>query len=353
METPLKLALSLARRDANNFTVELSVSDPGAQVSPAPERGVAPLNPDQLLKAALDPLAYGKQLFKSLFKAENVLRLFDEARAVAQMGSRPLGLRLFIFPDAAELHRLRWETLFDERPGGGWLLTNERVHFARFLGSASWEAAEPRPGASPRPLVVIANPADLASGIFMAGGKPLAPVDVAKETRRASEGLGLLLRDEDCLVSDPNRPGQVTLANLCLRLRAGFEILYLVCHGSLNSKDERSPSQLLLEKPDGSGEVVSGADLVDQVQALSPELRPRLVVLASCQSAGTGGEEATADALGALAGLGPQLALAGVPAVLAMQGSISMTTVAGFMPLFFKELLKDGQAGCRPRRATA
>ena len=63
--------------------------------------------------------------------------------------------------------------------------------------------------------------------------------------------------------------------------------------------------------------------------------RPRIVVLASCQSAGSGGV--------GLAALGPRLAEAGVPAVIAMQGNVLMTTAAEFMQSFFKELLVDGQ----------
>ena len=62
------------------------------------------------------------------------------------------------------------------------------------------------------------------------------------------------------------------------------------------------------------------------------------MVLASCEQAG-----ATSSDDGALAALGPQLAKAGVPAVLAMQGNISMDTVAQFMPPFFKSLRDTGQ----------
>ncbi|MCB9156120.1 MAG: SIR2 family protein [Caldilineaceae bacterium] len=72
-------------------------------------------------------------------------------------------------------------------------------------------------------------------------------------------------------------------------------------------------------------------------------MRPRLIVLASCQSAGLGSSDLTAHDEGALAALGPQLAEAGVPAVLAMQGNISMETVRQFMPVFFTELRRDGQ----------
>ena len=44
-----------------------------------------------------------------------------------------------------------------------------------------------------------------------------------------------------------------------------------------------------------------------------------------------------------LAALGPRLAEAGVPAVLAMQGNISVATISRFMPVFFRELQRDGQ----------
>lgn len=85
---------------------------------------------------------------------------------------------------------------------------------------------------------------------------------------------------------------------------------------------------------------VPGSALVQAITEL--RVPPRLVVLASCQSAGTGGDAATGDN-GALAALGPRLAEAGVAAVLAMQGNVSMTTVARFMPVFFRELDRNGQ----------
>ncbi|NNJ12815.1 CHAT domain-containing protein [Chloroflexales bacterium ZM16-3] len=60
-------------------------------------------------------------------------------------------------------------------------------------------------------------------------------------------------------------------------------------------------------------------------------------MLASCQSAGTGVDQDV------LLAIGPRLAEAGIPAVLAMQGKISMETNAAFMPVFFRELSRDGQ----------
>jgi hypothetical protein len=44
----------------------------------------------------------------------------------------------------------------------------------------------------------------------------------------------------------------------------------------------------------------------------------------------------------ALAALGPRIAEAGVPSVIAMQGNITMETMTEFLPVFFKELQRDG-----------
>ena len=100
---------------------------------------------------------------------------------------------------------------------------------------------------------------------------------------------------------------------------------------------------LWLEQDDGSADVVPGAALVDPIRDLLQSRRPRLIVLASCQSAGKGGEQRGSDPLGALAALGPQLARAGIPAVIGMQGEVTMTTIEELMPVFFRELLRDGQ----------
>jgi len=66
------------------------------------------------------------------------------------------------------------------------------------------------------------------------------------------------------------------------------------------------------------------------------------VVLASCQSAGQGDDRTSEDG-GVLAALGPSLADAGVPAVVAMQGNVQLRTVRRFMPRFFQALQEDGQ----------
>ena len=88
-----------------------------------------------------------------------------------------------------------------------------------------------------------------------------------------------------------------------------------------------------LEGENGEVERVSGVDLAAQLRLLSNP--PLLIVLASCESAG-------ADEGDALQALGPLLCEAGVPAVIAMQGQISMQSIARGMPIFFDHLQRDG-----------
>ncbi len=130
-------------------------------------------------------------------------------------------------------------------------------------------------------------------------------------------------------------PGKATLVNLARELEREVDILYLVCHGAIN----RDVPFVLLEHSDGTADPVDGRRLAEAVFSLAQ--RPTLAMLNSCQSAGEGGAESTADD-GVLAGLGPRLAGAGIAAVIAMQGNVSMKTAELFAKRFFIELRHDG-----------
>jgi hypothetical protein len=90
---------------------------------------------------------------------------------------------------------------------------------------------------------------------------------------------------------------------------------------------------LYLQKDDGQVAVVKGQDLARGLADLTQQ--PRLVVLASCESAAPDSES--------LPALAPMLAEAGVSAIVGMRGKIAMETVKQIMPVFFRELLRDGQ----------
>ena len=321
-----ELEISLIRRDASSYAVQLRHNQPGSEAEVDPLRGIPALarfDFGTLRERGLDAARYGRLLGASLFADPRLRQAFAEARASAETDGVPLRLRLAISPAEPELHGLYWEALHDPE-GDAPLLLGERIVFSRYLSSGDWRKVLPRAEGDLRALVAIPNPSNLAD--YAPAGRPLAPVDVAGERARAAAGLaGVSLTD---LV-----PGGATLSGLAAGLRDGYDILYLVCHGAVIEGESR----LWLEDEAGRVDVVAGEELVRRVDEL---LRPpRLVVLISCRSGGgPGGGEG-----GALAALGPRLAAAGVPAVLAMQGDVSLPTMADFLPVFFAELRRDGQ----------
>ncbi|HET9222790.1 MAG TPA: CHAT domain-containing protein [Roseiflexaceae bacterium] len=321
-----ELELTLHRRDSASYALELRFNHPESDSDIRLLRdGAAPVRFDAtlLLAAALDSEAYGRSLAESLFADPAARSAFAQARVSAQSVGAPLRMRLLIGADATELHSLRWEMLRDPE-GGAPLLMGEQLLFSRYLSSHDWRPVKMRPKGDLRALVAIANPSGLER-------YHLAPVDVDGELERATSGLGAIP------VTALRSGGSTTLNTILARLREGYDILYLVAHGALVSGE----SWVWLEDDGGGIARASGTELARRLQELTQ--RPRLVVLASCQSAGSGEQPHDADTSGALAALGPRLAEAGVPAVLAMQGNISMATVAQFMPVFFQELQRDGQ----------
>jgi hypothetical protein len=284
---------------------------------------------------------YGRLLTDSLFESADLRTLFGKARIVDAQGAPvPLRLRLYIGPGAPELHELRWETLYDPENPEALLALDENILLSRYVSSWSWRPVRQHARADLKALVVIANPDNLEQW-------SLDPVDVPRELRRASQALSTISVDALCRCDAPANDGlevsivgQPTLPGLIDRLRARYDILYLVAHGKLQN---RIP-HIYLEKPDGAVQVVKpdGPDgLVTQLAQLPQSIQlPRLVILASCQSASKGGPWASKDG-GALSALGPRLAEAGVPAVVAMQGDVTMETVKHFTPRFLEELQKE------------
>jgi hypothetical protein len=338
MSDYLELEIGLSRRDENSYLVELRFSDPEGEVR-APQRGAAHFILEDLSQAQVNANDYGALLAKSLFADGAIAKYFALARKEAQERNKNLRLRLQVDDGALELHSLRWETLRDLE-SESWLLLREDILFSRLVPSRNWERVILRAKGEIKALVAIANPRDLAEGVYAVDGQKLRAIDVQGERDRSVASLAGIATET--LTSDPKKGVRVTLNRLVEALRQGFDILYLVCHGAMLNRADPPGAYILLEKEDGTGDLVAGAWLAERILALPVEARPRLVVLASCQSAGSGDTLSTSDAQGALAALGPQLARVGVPAVVAMQGSVSMQTVAEMMPVFFRELLSHG-----------
>jgi hypothetical protein len=349
--------------EAGHYPVETSLHRPDSGAT-TDRAGEAQFDLEALEALALkgDHDAYGKALAVSLFGPHSVRDHFVEARQAAddQDPTVPLRVRLRIDPGAPELHRLRWELMHDPQNPDNPLSVDENKPLSRFLTSPDGRPVRTRPQAGIRALVVIANPSNLSERQGE-DGAVLAPVPVEEELARARKAL--LPIPVTALCSDPalERAGRPTLQEMLSHLRDGYDVLYLVCHGALFKSGN---PVLWLEDKEGKVDRVSATDtvrpdgrkelgLVSQLDAL-PRL-PRLVVLASCQSAShrpeeeghaAGPGEAEAEPASretrAWTALGPRLAEIGVPAVVAMQGSITMKTVEAFMPVLFAELRRDG-----------
>ena len=260
-------------------------------------------------------------------KTSSIKSAFEKGCVMADSLDMPIRLRIIIDKSATDLHSLVWEALCDAN-SGDWLAMRERMLLSRFISRDDWRPVTLRAKNEMRALVAIASPSNVSN--YQRGGSALASVDVAGETQRATAGLGTIS------ATVLGGKGTATLNNILANLREGYDILMLVCHGAFI---EGKPL-VYLENDAGNVERVDGAELATRLSELNQ--RPRLVVLASCESAGGGAEPGSTDE-GVLAALGPRLAEAGIPAVVAMQGSITMQTAGKFLPAFFQELQKDGQ----------
>jgi hypothetical protein len=314
MAEQVELEIGLERW-SDGYAVDLRLARPGSDADIKRQGVDLRLPLDDLRGLTLDNLAYGRRLGHDFFAHPDVTEVFAQARAT----EGPLRLRLVIEPNAQELDGLRWETLADPdlpEPGSP-LLMGERIYFSRYVNSPDWRMIRRRAKGDLRALAVVANPSDLDR-------YQLAPIDAAAQIQLARDGM------KDIEIEILGESDRATLDTLVDRLGDGPDILYLVCHGALVD----GTSALWLENADGASDRREGSELVARLHQL--ERLPRLVVLVSCQSAGSG----VGDALGAL---GPKLAEAGVPAVLAMHGDVQMATAAAFLPAFFRALQEDGQ----------
>jgi hypothetical protein len=279
-----------------------------------------------LRQQALEPIAYRKTLSKTLFDDRDLERFFTDACAGAERLGCPLHLRLRLTSKVAWLHGLRWETLLDPRDDS-LLAVNQRVLFSRFIDTPHYRLPRARrPRERLRAVVAIADPENIQQ--YPRWG-PLSRICVAGERERAETALAGL--ETEFLVD----PGQANLENLAFFAGDGCDILYLTCHGVLDGTEPL----LVLVNDKNEVAVTSGRDLLERVKRWL--VQPHIVVLASCQSAGRE-EEPRLDEFGALAALGPRLAAAGVPAVLAMQGDVTFDTVKVFFPPFFETLMGSG-----------
>lgn len=289
-------------------------------------------HPKEPVRIDLDVLAglvnneprYAGALTDMVFGPGTVREFYSHARTAA--GSGPVHFRIHL-DGPVRFHDVRWESLRDPESGSP-IATSRNVLLSRYLSSPDWRPIQQEPVREPRALVVVAGPTDLSG--YSPGGRVLAPVMVEEELVRARASFASY---RPVFLGDGR--DRATLNAIIERLNQGFDVLYIVAHGAHLG----DVPLLYLEKKDGTTDVVDARRLVERIQNL--DRRPTVIMLSSCQSAGVG-DESRSDDEGALVGLGPRLSAVGVPAVVAMQGNITMRTAGDFATAFFAAFRKDG-----------
>lgn len=309
--TPANLELSIAPFGLG-LGLTLRLGEPDIRHGPF----AVSLDEAALRGVSLDTQAYGIALRDALFADPMAAAAYRECRAAVLRGGQQLRLRLAL---PHSLQPIRWETLCDPVSGRA-VACDGDIWFSRYLSGRDYQPVQRRFRRQLNVLVVVAAPQD-------ADAYGLALMNVEAELERIARSLGLL--PFTVLGADSNT--LATWEHLIGALRQGYDLVYLIAHGALID------GQAWIYLVNGQGEATPqlGADLGDVVHSLGPR-RPSLALLASCQSSGDSYAKT-------MASLGPLLAQAGLPAVIAMQGNISTATHERFAPTFFHELLLDGQ----------
>ncbi len=301
------LEIRIFRRNDNGYPVEITLG--GQQEFP---RGVLDAG-IEAWSASGDLAEDGQRLFET-FLADAALRsAWDTARG--QCPQRRIRLR--IDPTATKLHTLPWELLCE---GETLLATHADTPFSRYLPIAlPWGGAvEDRPI---RVLVTISNPANLDQ-------YNLASLDVAQER----ETLEAALTEVDNLTVTFLEP-PITLERLEAALRKGYHIWHYLGHGVYSPR--RRQAALYLQDAQGQIHVTPDDELAGVLHRLEMSVKPQLVFLAACESA-------VRDTKDAFRGLGPKLVAIGVPAVMAMQDTVSIGAARKFSTTFYTRLLEHG-----------
>jgi hypothetical protein len=269
------------------------------------------------LQTDADLTSYSEALSTAVFGGTNGSSALARARAAADVLNLPLRVRVSVGDDAA-LARHHWELLADPRGDFKPFAWGERSWFARYVRAPNPRAPALTSGGV-RTIALLANPTDLAQ---------MDRIEADAERAVISEALG---RTQIRRLVTP----RATFESLKRELREGADVVVLTLHGRLNN----GRACLYFEREGQQAHVVAATELADHIgQVPTP---PRLVVLVSCDSAGTG-DTTFRDDGGFFSSAAVALLKAGVPAVVGMQGAVARDTGRTFIKAFFESLLSDG-----------
>lgn len=275
-----------------------------------------------------DPAEDGKFLFDQLFADPKLKLAWAEARS-----AQPLrAIRLRIDAAAPELHAIPWELLRDVRDDhtAQDLAATATTPFSRYL-AGTWQPGAPILKRPIKILVWIPNPTNLQEN-------GLAPFDITYEWNNIQAAVAELVANQTIELTQISATQPCTLAALEAELKKGYHILHFVGHGGYANGD----ALIVMVNAANQVEFVSDKDFSEMLARQLAELtrqsddKLRLVYLDSCATA-------KRDTVDALRGFAPTLVKAGVPAVIAMQDNIAVSTSQTFSHTFYRQLLRHGQ----------
>ena len=317
---PFHLPVSPEHLEGVLVALERQVWRSGLGGAPARELGAQ----DETEEKSRDiptPEGFGEGLYEALFQGD-LARVFHASlgqvegqHAAGGDGASDRGLQVrFVFDrsdaDFTEVGIIPWELLF-------------RADRREFLARHAWTPVVRsievhravrtlRVSGTPRVLLAEAAPSDLSS------------LETSREALQIKERLEGLGRVE--VVHEPH----AQLRSLSSQLKwGGFHVLHLMGHGSFEEAD--GPAILYLETPDGHTQRVDAWTFAENVKR-SPTIR--LVVLNACDT-GSLPRQRGRDPFAATAAA---LAMAGVPAVVAMQFPISDPAALAFSSALYESL---------------
>lgn len=309
----------------------------------------------EVLAAEQNNEKYGREWFDALL-TESIRRAYNVARGRAQVQSNNrLRVRLWIDQDAPELHAVPWERIYHFHDGHFIpLAATLHTPFSRYT---RLEQAEPTP-ISERPirmLVVIANPKDVTERFGLVRvpveqeleNLRLALRDVAQRRQQQAGEVEITLMIgqteltgdvRDNLIKEGYKlvSGNSTLDNIFDHMN-GQHIFHFIGHGSFRRNQVRGAGRafLYLEDENGNTKPCQDEDFVAKLKVLDAAAKPSLIFLSACESAKRDQEHP-------FVGLAPQLVQTGIPAVIAMQDLVPITTAQQFTRSFYNGLLEHG-----------
>lgn len=249
---------------------------------------------------------FGGRLFDAVFTGD-IEHLFRASLDAAHRSGNGLRIRLRL-PDDSALHSRPWEFLFDTE-SREFLAVREHTPLVRYL-----------PVAQPIPPITVEGPLRILVALAAPTDHPR--LDVAREWEILMNALEAPVSAGQ--VELRRVPGRCTFDNLRDSLRHfGAHIFHFIGHGI--------PGALVLEQETGKGLEMQATHLRS---AFPSGALPRLIVLNSCS--GAIGEDMP------FSGLAQGFLRQGVPAVVAMQASITDDAALIFTRYFYRDLIETG-----------